>query len=73
MRGIFENTLNEIWIWEAQHPDENGKIISRVINQITGVNVLLRSDWPLMISFFKPRIIKLDEFWTAVKDQFLYQ
>ncbi|RZK69081.1 MAG: DUF4268 domain-containing protein, partial [Pedobacter sp.] len=50
--------------------DENYKIISRIYAEIDNVNVFNKDDWPKLISFFKPRIIALDDFWYDVKDAF---
>jgi hypothetical protein len=34
------------------------------------VSILQKNDWPALISFFKTRIIALDEFWSSVKYDF---
>jgi len=34
------------------------------------VNIFKQEDWPKLISFFKPRIIALDEFWSDAQDSF---
>ena len=73
MHGIFQGIMQEAWDWQILRPVEHGKHVSRVIHEIGGVKVLNRNDWPVLISYFKQRIIKLDQFWTEVKDQFLYQ
>lgn len=69
-KDMLNNTLNEDWVWEKHAVDEYGKTISRIIKKLDGVNVLNKEDWPKLISFFKPRIIALDEFWNDVKDGF---
>ena len=73
MQIIFDSIMQEAWDWQLLHVTDQGKQVSRVIHQIGGVKVLNRNDWPALISYFKQRIIKLDQFWTEVKDQFLYQ
>jgi hypothetical protein len=35
-----------------------------------GVSIFNKEDWPKLISFFKPRIVALDEFWNMVKYSF---
>jgi len=62
---MLNNYLNEEWQWALHDKDENGKIISRIYKQISGVSIYNRNDWPQLISFFKPRIITLDEFWNV--------
>jgi hypothetical protein len=69
-KNVLHNYLNEEWKWELHHGDEDGKIISRIYKQTNGVGVFNKNDWPALISFFKPRIIALDEFWNDVKDGF---
>ena len=46
---------------------ENGKPVDKIFMEEKGLNILKKEDWPGLISFFKPRIIGLDEFWTNVK------
>lgn len=70
LKKIFEATVNETWNWELHVPDENGKTISRIYTDLPGVSIFKREDWPRLISFFKPRIVALDEFWSNVKYSF---
>jgi hypothetical protein len=62
--------LNEEWEWILHTSDETGKTVSKIEMKISGVNVFTKDDWPKIISFLKPRIIALDEFWGDVKDAF---
>jgi hypothetical protein len=66
-KNIFQNILQEEWTWRLHTYDENGKMVSRVYKEKKGGNILKREDWPSLISFFKLRIMKLDEFWNSVK------
>lgn len=66
----FKDQLHEIlgesWLWdEALFKD--GYLISYTGTSITGISIYKKEDWPRIISFFKPRIIALDEFWNNVK------
>ncbi|GAA4306886.1 hypothetical protein GCM10023149_00310 [Mucilaginibacter gynuensis] len=70
LKLVLEDALNEEWDWELHVPDENYKTISRISTQITGVSVFKKEDWPQLISFFKPRIIALDEFWSTAQYSF---
>lgn len=70
LKNIFHESLKEEWNWQFEYRNENGKISSRIFKQITGSSILNREDWPGLISFFKPRIIALDEFWCSVKYSF---
>lgn len=69
-KNILHTTTGEEWTWELHHQDNNGKITSRIYQQLTGASIFNKNDWPALISFFKPRIIALDEFWFDVKDGF---
>lgn len=66
-KNILSGTLGETWEWELHAKDEYGKTISHIYKQIDGVSIFNKNDWPALISFFKPRIISLDEFWGNVK------
>ena len=70
LKAMFRSCLNEEWIWQLHVNDENGKVISRIFKQIDGVSIFDKNDWPELISFFKPRIIALDEFWSDAKYAF---
>lgn len=70
LKVVFEEEVGKDWIWQLHGFDENGKMVSRIYTQIEGVSVMRREDWPALISFFKPRLIALDGFWSLVKFQF---
>ncbi len=70
LRTILHGSLDEDWEWELHTTDENGKIISRIYHQLYGVSIFNKNDWPSLISYFKPRIIALDEFWSDAKYAF---
>ena len=69
-KELFHNTVNEKWEWEKSALNEHGKSIGRISIGLEDVNVFRKEDWPKLISFFKPRIIALDEFWNNVRDGF---
>ena len=66
LKNVLHTTLAEEWTWLPQMHEE-GKNISKVYTEKAGVNILKKEDWPELISFLKPRIIALDEFWNTVK------
>lgn len=70
LRNIFNGYLNEPWEWQLHTTDEYGKTISRIYRELSPANVFDQSQWPTLISFFKPRIIALDEFWGDAKYAF---
>jgi hypothetical protein len=69
-RSLLENSLDEEWTWEQEFRGDGGKVISRIYKEQQGLSVFDQTDWPGIISFLKPRIIALDEFWNMAKDGF---
>jgi len=67
---MFSNQLGEEWDWIKDATDDFGKTVSLISISITGVSIFNQQHWPELISFFKPRIIALDEFWDNVKPVF---
>lgn len=67
---LLQDLLEEEWIWDMDGMDEYGKPICRIYTSLTGYSVFKEDDWAELISFFKPRIIALDEFWSSAKYTF---
>lgn len=67
---MLESTLGEEWDWQLQVQNEQYKTVSRIYKEIPQVSVFKQEDWPTLISFFKPRIIALDEFWNDAQYSF---
>lgn len=61
---MFE-CLQEEWDWQLNAIDETGKITGKIYKELKPVNILNKGDWSSLISFFKPRIIALDAFWSS--------
>ncbi|WP_026903645.1 DUF4268 domain-containing protein [Pedobacter glucosidilyticus] len=68
---LLEQACKEEWNWQLHTQDDYGRTISRIGLELNQVNVFNKQDWPAIISFFKPRIIALDDFWYDVKDNFV--
>jgi hypothetical protein len=66
---LLRGTLDETWEWQLLE-ERDGKLVSRIYTELTGVSVLNKDHWPELISFFKPRIIALDIFWENAKYSF---
>jgi len=66
---LFDSTGEE-WDWKLHSTNEMGQTISKIEKVLLNVNVMDEEDWPAIISFLKPRIIALDEFWDNVKPGF---
>jgi len=70
LKNLFHSQMQEAWHWQHLISDEYGKTISRISITQNDVNVLDKTCWPVIISFLKPRIIALDEFWSTAKYAF---
>lgn len=70
LKHLLHGALQEEWLWEQQAYDPGGKELSRIGRSLEGISVFNREDWPALISFFKPRIMALDEFWSSAKYAF---
>lgn len=70
LQTLLKNTLDEKWIWQKPVFNEYGKPISRIYKELIGVNIYDKEDWPALISFFKQRILALDEFWSNARYAF---
>ncbi|TWR25978.1 DUF4268 domain-containing protein [Mucilaginibacter achroorhodeus] len=69
-KATLHGTLGEEWNWHLHDVDEYGKTVSRIFKELSPINIYQQENWPELISFFKPRIIALDEFWSDVKYAF---
>ena len=67
LQKMLFDSLGEEWQWELHTQDEYGKVISRIYKEIQDISVLNKAHWPDLISFFKPRIIALDNFWSSAR------
>jgi len=70
LKNLFHNSMTEDWEWKLMVINEFGQPISKIEKVLPGINVMEEEFWPEIISFFKPRIIALDEFWDNVKPGF---
>ncbi|TGE19802.1 DUF4268 domain-containing protein [Hymenobacter elongatus] len=70
LQKLLEENLGEAWTWEQQAVDEHGQPRSRIYRELSPVNMFSRDDWPALISFFKPRLMALDEFWSGAQYSF---
>ena len=70
LKTVLHDALQEEWNWQLHARDEHGKYISRIYIETGHINIFDKNDWPQLISFFKPRIIALDEFWSTAKHVF---
>lgn len=69
LRTLLHSAVEEPWDWQRRSVVDN-KVVSRIYKGLPGVSVLNKNQWPDLISFFKPRIIALDNFWDNAKYSF---
>jgi len=67
LRPFLQETLGEVWAWEPEVNNEFDQLLSKIGTILEPVNVFKETDWPEIISFLKPRIIALDDFWMNHK------
>ena len=70
LKNMLESSLGEAWTWVLHTSNEWGKPVSRIYTEIEGVSIFKKEDWPSLISFFKPRMIALDDFWSSARYAF---
>ena len=69
-KTLLNDALGEEWEWEANAVNEFGAPLSRISKTLNGSSIFSQENWPTLISFLKPRIIALDQFWNDVKPVF---
>lgn len=69
-KTLLVEALGEDWTWEENTVNSFGISLSRISKMMSNVNVYDQQCWPAMISFLKPRIIALDQFWSDAKPAF---
>ncbi len=67
LKKLFQNSMGEEWTWQLHTTNEFGKTISRIFTSLDEVNIFKKDDWPKLITFYKQRMIALDEFWSSAK------
>lgn len=70
LKELFQQIMGESWQWELHAIDEDAKLVSRIGTTLNSVNIFDTADWPAIISFLKPRMQALDNFWSLVKETF---
>lgn len=67
LKEPLETELGEEWEWHEFCENEFGQAMSRIEAIRSPLNIFKETDWPGIISFFKPRIMALDNFWNEHK------
>lgn len=69
LKTAFTTIAGDDWIWDEASVI-NEQPLSRVFVQLENVNIFNEQNWPGIVSFFKPRLIALDNFWVQNKEIF---
>jgi hypothetical protein len=70
LKKILIACVGEEWDWNLLVTNEFGHPVSRIEKVLKESDVMNEEYWPEIISFLKPRIIGLDDFWDRVKPGF---
>lgn len=70
LKNILHAALDEEWSWELHVPDAYGKTVTQIVKRLDDVSVFKQEDWPTLITFLKPRLVALDEFWSDAQYSF---
>lgn len=70
LKTLLHITLEEEWTWQPTTSLLTGRVISRVVKELPNISIFNKDQWPDLISFFKPRIIALDNFWENARLSF---
>jgi hypothetical protein len=70
LKSLFAEAMGEEWHWELNTTNDFGAPLAQISKTLSGVSIYNQQDWPTLISFLKPRIIALDQFWEDVKPIF---
>lgn len=69
-KSFFESMAGTGWITIPEYEQEGGKKITAIFQQQEQLHIHNPEHWPAIISFFKPRIIALDRWWSYTRDSF---
>ena len=72
VKKVLEVAMEEPMIWELEYIRENGKSVSRIYQQLEGVDLYNRETWPEAFRFMFGKMIKLEAFYMEYRDFFKY-
>lgn len=70
LKRMLHTAVGETWEWQLHVSVQEDKVVSRIYKTLSDFSVFNKAHWPDLISFFKPRIIALDAFWSEAKYSF---
>jgi hypothetical protein len=72
VKKILEQTMGAPMNWELEYIRENGKSVSRIYQQLEGINIYDSSTWPAAYEFMYREMMKLEDFYREYRDYFKY-
>lgn len=72
VRKILEDVMGQPMKWEIEYIRENGKSVSRVYLEKSGVDIYDRSTWKRAHQFMYDHMMKLEGFYREYRDFFKY-
>ncbi len=69
-KTLLDDALGEEWDWQIEVVNDFDVPLSKISKSLPNSSIYNQQNWPTLISFLKPRIIALDQFWTDVKPIF---
>lgn len=71
LKIYFHSMMEEEWVWDMNYVVSNTeKEIGRIYQTLHGYSIFNQDHWPNIIQFLKPRVMKLDEFWSDARYSF---
>jgi len=70
LRTLLQESTGTNWQWALHSQDAYGKVTSLIYEEVSGLSVFNKADWPALISFFKEKIMGLDAFWHEARPIF---
>jgi hypothetical protein len=72
VKKVLEEAMEEPMIWELEYIRENGKSVSRIYQQLDGIDIYKRETWPEAFRFMYEKMTRLEAFYREYRDFFKY-
>ncbi len=68
VKKILHTTVGQEMHWEPDRVQPNGKSISRINLEMTGVSIYDRKSWEIVFPFFYKNMMKIESFYDEYRD-----
>jgi hypothetical protein len=72
VKKILEKAMGDSMTWDLEYIRENGKSVSRIYQQIEGIDIYDRDTWQTAHQFMFEGMLKLERFYLEYRDFFKY-